>query len=148
MFRRAGAHIVSESIQGEVIIVNLLQGVYYSITGSGPQIWECICNGYSIEKIAELLRTEFLNVPEDVTDKITNFAAKLAEDSLIQHCEGDPQPIDQPVVSEPSNGVRKQFEEPAISKFNDMEEVLILDPVHDFDESGWPNQGKEAAKQA
>jgi hypothetical protein len=146
MWKRAGAHIVSESIQGEVIIVNLLEGVYYSITGCGPAIWEFVSNGYSIEMIAESLRTEFSNVPDDVTEKISNFVAKLAEDGLIQQSNGEPQSIDQ--RSESNNGVQKQFEDPLISKFTDMEEVLILDPVHDFDESGWPNQGKETAKQA
>jgi hypothetical protein len=106
MWRRAGAHIVSEAIQGEVIIVNLLEGVYFSIPGSGAHIWEYISNGYSIEMIAESLRTEFSNLPDDVTDKITNFVAKLSEEQLIQHCNGAPQSIDQTATA---NSFRSAF---------------------------------------
>ena len=31
------------------------------------------------------------------------------------------------------------FEAPKLSKYTDMEQLLLLDPVHDVDETGWPN---------
>ena len=41
-------------------------------------------------------------------------------------------------------GVEKtQFEFPIIEKFTDMQELLLLDPIHEVDEKGWPHQAAE-----
>jgi hypothetical protein len=32
-----------------------------------------------------------------------------------------------------------RFEIPALEKYTDMEELLLLDPIHEVDETGWPN---------
>jgi len=140
MWIRAGAHIVSDSIDGEVIIVNLIKGIYFSISGSGERIWDCISNGWSIENVAEYLRTEFVNVPDDVTDKITTFAEKLEDEGLIKRSDDRPPANEKLTVNASTNGARLTFEEPSLTVFTDMEALLLLDPVHDFDEAGWPNQ--------
>jgi hypothetical protein len=31
------------------------------------------------------------------------------------------------------------FEQPRLHKYSDMEDLLLLDPIHDVDETGWPN---------
>ncbi len=33
----------------------------------------------------------------------------------------------------------KSFEAPILHKFTDMQELLLLDPIHEVDETGWPN---------
>ena len=35
------------------------------------------------------------------------------------------------------------FEPPLISKYSDMQELLILDPIHDVSDAGWPNPKSE-----
>jgi hypothetical protein len=31
------------------------------------------------------------------------------------------------------------FEPPKFTKFNDMQNLLLSDPIHDVDATGWPN---------
>jgi hypothetical protein len=31
------------------------------------------------------------------------------------------------------------YEAPKLSAYTDMQELLLLDPIHEVDESGWPN---------
>jgi hypothetical protein len=31
------------------------------------------------------------------------------------------------------------FEPPKFAKYNDMQNLLLSDPIHDVDETGWPN---------
>jgi hypothetical protein len=38
---------------------------------------------------------------------------------------------------------RQPYEAPALHKYNDMQDLLLLDPVHDVDETGWPNISPE-----
>ena len=30
------------------------------------------------------------------------------------------------------------YEHPVLQKYTDMEDLLLLDPIHDVDEAGWP----------
>ena len=46
-----------------------------------------------------------------------------------------------PAVLAPQNGTAaRRYEAPALAKFTDMQELLLLDPVHEVDEAGWPNR--------
>ncbi len=38
---------------------------------------------------------------------------------------------------------KKSFCLPIIEKYTDLEELLLLDPIHEVDESGWPKQKSE-----
>jgi hypothetical protein len=36
---------------------------------------------------------------------------------------------------------KPRFEQPVLEKFTDMEDLLLLDPIHEVNlQSGWPNQ--------
>lgn len=141
MWKLAGAHIVSETIEGEVIVVNLLDGTYYSITGSGTVIWAGICEGYPKPLILQCLEAAFQEAPAELSDYVDAFTSRLAEEGLIQEPESDEQTLQhRELLDSLSNGAKKPFEESGFAKFSDMEDVLKMDPIHDFDESGWPNR--------
>lgn len=137
MWKRTGAHIVSETIEGETIVVNLLEGVYYSITGSGTSLWAWISSGIPVESIVHSVDATYSNVPQNVADIVQTYAQQLVDEKLIEKFEG---PATQ-VTTEPApQGQKIPFSEPGFGKFSDMEDVLKMDPIHDFDESGWPNR--------
>ena len=33
-----------------------------------------------------------------------------------------------------------------VDRYNDMRELLLLDPIHDVEETGWPNRREGAAE--
>jgi hypothetical protein len=35
--------------------------------------------------------------------------------------------------------IEGKFEAPVLQKYTDMQDLLLLDPIHDTDETGWPN---------
>ena len=37
-----------------------------------------------------------------------------------------------------ASGGLPPFEPPTLSKYKDMQDMLLLDPVHDVEEAGWP----------
>jgi hypothetical protein len=42
--------------------------------------------------------------------------------------------------TEVNSGVRPTFESPTLAKFTDMEDLLLLDPVHEVSpDQGWPH---------
>jgi hypothetical protein len=37
------------------------------------------------------------------------------------------------------DGKQQEFSRPILTKYTDMKELLLLDPIHEVDETGWPN---------
>ncbi|MCP4686880.1 MAG: PqqD family protein, partial [Desulfobacterales bacterium] len=40
--------------------------------------------------------------------------------------------------ADPPAPVAAEFSPPALRKFTDMEELLLLDPIHEVNDAGWP----------
>jgi hypothetical protein len=36
-------------------------------------------------------------------------------------------------------GKESKFEKPGLQKYSDMQDLLLLDPIHEVDEMGWPH---------
>jgi hypothetical protein len=50
-------------------------------------------------------------------------------------------PVDrEPVPVESARAMKAagEYRSPAIERFDDLEELLVLDPIHEVDEAGWP----------
>ena len=56
---RIGLEIVHETVDGEVIAIDLADGSYYSLAGSGPAIWELLGRGVSEAEIGTALAGQF-----------------------------------------------------------------------------------------
>lgn len=130
-YELSGVNIVSEIFGGEVVAVNLDSGKYYSMLNAGAYIWSALLAYHSAEQIAASLsaqcQLDLLSVQQDVQQ----FISTLESEGLLRCSPSDKQPLD--VAPHVGDYVRPVFE-----VFSDMQEILLLDPVHDVDASGWP----------
>jgi len=69
-----------------------------------------------------------------VDDAVRDFTARLLEEGLIVPAPADNPGSPLPVPERSSVG----FSTPTMSVYTDMEDLLLLDPIHDVDETGWP----------
>jgi hypothetical protein len=133
--------VISETIDGETIIINLASGTYYSLKHAGANIWAGIEQGASLRDIAMLLRSRYESGAFDIEEEISSLVQKLVGEDLIRPA-GQASRL---VVQAPSEETaRAIFEPPLLEKFTDMEMMLLLDPVHDVDDEGWPHMPVEA----
>jgi hypothetical protein len=129
--------VISETIDGETIIINLASGAYYSLKHSGAAIWAAIQQSASLGAIAAMVRSSYEVNGDDIEHEISTLIQRLVEEDLVRPTLGDAAP---PTTCAPwSEGRLAQFVAPVLDKFTDMEAMLLLDPVHDVDEKGWPN---------
>jgi hypothetical protein len=135
--------VVSEVIDGEAIIMNLKSGNYFSIQQTGAKIWEWINDGRPFQAVVELAQRSFAGEPEKITRDLEEFLGALLEHELIRPCSKDGQPGGQAVTDEETPVNRPAFEKPEVHVFNDMKDLLLLDPIHDVDETGWPRMLEE-----
>lgn len=135
--------VVHETIEGEVVIVNLDKGDYYSLVQAGADIWSGIISGMSTDEIIQEMAQRYAGAPAIIEKSVNDFIAQLQREELIK--------IDQTDESLNSNGKaasilaeinaeKPNFEPPSLNKYTDMEELLALDPIHEVDEQiGWPS---------
>jgi hypothetical protein len=133
--------VVSETIDGEAVVINLDTGQYFSLEGTAAFLWEFLTQHGSVACAAERLADAFEGVPAGAADLIERFAGELAGHGLIvpEDAGGPsiPEAREADAGTKP-NGIRPKFQPPVLLKFDDMEELLQLDPIHEVDESGWP----------
>lgn len=125
-------NVVSELMDGEVVIVNLEVGAYFSFDGAGAEIWRCLELGMSLRETAEWLANEYNeeSMPPGIVNEV---AGQMLEEALIRPVEGTK------TFTEPPHGSdQRPFVNPTLHKYTDMEELLQLDPIHDVDDMGWP----------
>lgn len=133
--------IVHETIDGETVILNLDNGNYYSLMGVGAQIWEFIESGAPVNKIVEKVKCGYTVNGTDVDDAVSQFVSELCQEGLTVPGGTDANPDFQPPeerVAEVS-GDKQIFTAPVLNKYSDVQDLLLLDPIHDVDEeAGWP----------
>ena len=132
-------HVVFERFDDEIVAINLKTGIYYSISGSGVLIWELIEKNLPIESIKKLFEEKFSkngNVGKDIDEFINKLRT---EELVIDALNEDDQVKNTNVNQEWPIDV---YETPVLTKYTDQREMLMLDPIHEVDDLGWPRKKK------
>src|SRR4051812_16878770 len=126
---RARKNVISETIDGEVIMIDLETGVYYSLSGTAGQVWTAIeAGGGRTGSVAAMTAC----YGEEVSPAVLDFIDTLVEEGVVTDVDGDDGTPPPPVEAGP-------FVSPVLERYTDMAALLWLDPVHDVDEEvGWP----------
>ena len=66
--------------------------------------------------------------------------AELQEEGLIVPDEITGKPV---VGQTGGQAVKTPFVRPVLQKFTDMQDILLLDPIHEANDMGWPYTGTQ-----
>ena len=129
-------NVVSEVFEHEVVVVNLESGCYFSLMGSAPTIWMVLERGaIRIDQLIETLIQAYDCNNEECRSEIEGFLNQLLEQQLI--VLADPAEAGS-TSNNTSTAKRTLFEPPVLEVFTDLQDILLLDPIHDVDDAGWP----------
>lgn len=137
IYRRNDAELAAEQFEDGLVVINFLTGRYFSMNSTAECIWMLLEHGCSSEGIVTQL-AEYCAVP--ATDaaqlcvEVSAFIAKLEQERLV-FC--DTMATDVPVI--PLTAAQFPYEAPHIEVFEDLADLILLDPIHDVNEQlGWP----------
>jgi hypothetical protein len=134
-------NVIHETIQGETIIIDLATGTYYSLLGSGPAIWEELTAGAATAVILDRAVERFEGDPAEIRSAVEAFIRELEEQQLIAPTEaGSPNGAGLAPATDPT-----PFVTPKLETYTDMQDIILLDPVHKVDGRGWPHPADTAA---
>lgn len=128
--------VVAEIIDGEAVIMDLASGHYFSTQRVGCDIWRGIELGASRSAIARSVAAAYDVDPETAFTAVATFVDELLKYNLVVESNGTMSFDGEQMPS--VAGMRQTFAPPVLNAYTDMEELLLLDPIHDVDQAGWP----------
>jgi len=128
--------IVAEDFGGEIVVLNLLNGKYFSLLGVSADIWRDLARGHPPQDIigyARVSRPEF-------EAAVAGLIGDMVSERLIRPVTEDATDRTRPVEEGSSaSSIAACVEVPKIEAFDDMAELILADPIHDVEEDmGWP----------
>jgi hypothetical protein len=143
-FRPNEPRVVHETIDGEVVLIDFDTGNYYSLDGVGAHIWSMIEGSATVAGIAEALADRYEAQPADIETAVGDLIAQLQAEGLIVP-DADQGALEGAPSGEPAAQPRgAALEAPVLHKYTDMQALLLLEPIHEVCEVGWPSVRPDA----
>jgi hypothetical protein len=148
-FRANTPDVMHETIDGEVIAINLVSGNYYSFRETGAEIWALIdeLEALSVDELAHALALRYASPPSEIESAVARFLEELLAEGLVARAEGQAEVRREP-ADQPTGVPTRVFPLPRVEKYTDMQDLVLLDPVHQVDDTGWPRARPEAVRDA
>jgi|HubBroStandDraft_1064217.scaffolds.fasta_scaffold00391_25 hypothetical protein len=132
------ACVAHEAFDEETVLINLERGTYFSLRQSAPSLWLLIQQPASVEALLLVLARELLELPPDATEMITAMLETLHAEGCVLKFEAVP------ALSADSTAIARLggvLTAPIVQSFHDLQELIVIDPVHEVHEfDGWPHR--------
>lgn len=138
-FKINAPRVVFENYGDEIVLINLDNGNYYSMVNEAAKIFSLIEKGSAQN---EIIREIMQKYEGNIENTVNQFIAGLQEEGLIVSLEkiiDDNTPKNASETQTQPASQKPVFATPVLDRYSDMQDLILLDPVHEVDESGWPN---------
>lgn len=136
-------YVMAEVLEGEAVIIDLASGRYHAASGVAATVWEAIAAGSSFSGILAGVERRHSALPHDAVDQIERFIGQLGAAGLVT--EGDLGAADVPAGGGAAGLPTTPWVAPVLESHDDLEDLLLLDPVHEVTEAGWPHAAPPGA---
>jgi hypothetical protein len=122
-YRVNAPRFAAESFENEVVILDVAGGVYYSLEGVAAWIYQALAAGAATGRVVALCDAAH-------RDEAGAIVQRLLDESILVPAD---EAVHEPLPP-PAGAVA-----PRMTRFDDLQMLLQIDPVHDVDATGWPN---------
>ncbi len=129
-----GARVAHEEVDGEVIAIDFATGAYFSMNGSAAQIWRHLVAGGGEAEVSDAAAAA-ADDPAAARAATVAFVDALIDASLLRRSHAPTEPLRISFAA---------FQPPVLEKFEDMADLIALDPIHEVSEAGWPHSATAA----
>ena len=123
--RPNSVEVAAKVMDGEAIMINLSNGMYYSMDQVGGVIWELLAAERSAGEIIEALVAGYDVEPDRVRQDVERLLGELLEHNLILVDQSGGAPAHQTAFGD---GPRRPYTAPTLNVYSDMGDLLALDP--------------------
>jgi coenzyme PQQ synthesis protein D (PqqD) len=131
---RVSAWVKHDRLDDEVMVIDLRSGGYFAFVGAAADAWTLLAGGDDAELAGARLAERYGVRPEVGRDDVRSFCRELIAEGLLEDAPASgPREAELDALSAPL-----AYAAPAIERFDDLADLLLLDPVHEVETPGWP----------
>ena len=141
--RPRGEEVAAKVIDGEAIIINLANGIYYSMDKVGGLIWDLVQVGYSLEEIIVAVTERYDVSRERVQADVQELVEELLRENLVSVLENGAS-VEKRQLEQQEKHL---YEVPKLNIYKDMGDLLALDPpTQGLGDTPWKDPEDETPK--
>jgi hypothetical protein len=141
--RPCGDEVAAKVIDGEAIMINLANGIYYSMDKVGGLIWEMLEGGQSLEEMIATIIARYDVSLEQVKTDIEQLVDELLRENLVTVAENVAHPNGKVELGQQE---KLPYETPKLNIYRDMGDLLALDPpTPGLETIAWKDPGDESS---
>lgn len=125
--------ILFEEFEDETVLINADSGYYYSLSKTGTEILRLLQEGWPANEVADGLFGS--HAPASIRATVQRFIHQLEQEEIIIASSRGRTSV------APNIKVMnvEEFVPPVLERFDDVRDLLLIDPVHQVDQDyGWP----------
>jgi hypothetical protein len=129
---------VADDLDGEIVVLNLVSGVYFSLRDLAAAVWRDLAAGHSVGSLISGIGRVDERIAEATATLIDNF-----EQTGIMR-QANPRPVE--MEPESITLVRTGETRLTIESFEDMKQLVLSSPVHIYDadeQMGWQDADRK-----
>lgn len=127
---------IYDVIDNDIVIINLDNGNYYNLTSVSVLIWKNLIKGATEQKILDSIESEYDVKLNKAKNDLSAFLKNLLTEKLIINAD------ESTIVGDDSQpnkeAIKQEYSPPELETFSDMQDFLLVDPIHEVDENGLP----------
>lgn len=118
-------NISSKVVDGEAILIDLSNGMYYSMPTVAGFIWTLIDQGHGLDAISTAVAKRYGAAEDVVKQDVEALAQRLLDENLVVPAESD-SAVE--AAATEHEAVTEAYSTPELNKFDDMVDLFALDP--------------------
>jgi hypothetical protein len=133
--------IVDDLVDGEVLLIDMVTGAYFSALDASALAWLLLKAGATSEDVATELVARYGIDAADAQRDTDAYVDALTASELLA-----PRANEVPPAGDLLNGVQlppHSYAALDVEKFTEIADLILLDPVHDVAETGWPHTPRD-----
>ncbi len=120
--------LAADVFDGEYIIANLDTGLYYSVQGIAVSVLNHMPFS-DLDKVIQTVAAAFPGHSGEINEDLNSIMKELLVEGIVKQ--------DAHVVIENEYTAPAEYIQSRFNRYADMQDLLLLDPIHDVDEEGW-----------
>lgn len=125
-YRWNTSDIAADVVDGEAVIINLVDGTYYSLDLVATVLWESLAAPQSVATLAAAIAGRYRIDDARAASDAEALVADLVRERLVVAAPGDA--ADATDLRDALTGQAGPYTTPRLNKYTDMADMLALDP--------------------
>ncbi len=133
--------IVFENYEDEMVLLNLPEGVYFTLDRVGGDCLLWLLSAPNAAAAVEAIRARHAGDAGEIEAGLVRLVEQVTGAGLaLARADGEPG-LDLEIGPVEAGSI---YAPPRLDRYDDIEDILKFDPVHEVAETGWPNVRADA----